>query len=373
MVAVFWTCLIGSIYSYVLYPLLLMLIPSRRATPSLAVNERPLVTLVIACRNERSRIRQKIENSLSLSYKPLEVLVASDASDDGCDQIVEEYVDKGVRLIRSPERRGKENAQGLAVKAAKGDIVVFSDAGTDIPADSVDHIVNNFSDPRIGAVSSEDTFISNDGRVVGEGAYVKYEMWLRRLESRRSGLVGMSGSFFAIRRQVADRWDATIPSDFACALNTVRLGLVAVSDAAVRGIYKDIKDSSKEYSRKVRTAIRGMSAVATLNEVLNPFKYGLFSFEVWSHKVMRWLVPWFLAGTLLSALALSSHSFFRIALLVQLAGYCLLLCAHWSAALRSIMPIRIAYFFVQANLALAQAGAQFITGKRIVLWEPSVR
>src|SRR5690606_391575 len=109
-----------------------------------------------------------------------------------------------------------------------GDIIVFSDAGTDLPPESIGFIVERFGDPSVGAVSSEDLFIAPDGKLVGEGAYVKYEMWLRRLESERAGLVGLSGSFFAVRRSVLTRWDATIPSDFACALMTFQSGLVAV-------------------------------------------------------------------------------------------------------------------------------------------------
>jgi hypothetical protein len=115
-------------------------------------------------------------------------------------------------------------------------------------------------------------------------------MWLRRLESERGGLVGLSGSFFAVRRAVIKNWIATIPNDFACALMTRRAGL-AVSDSRVRGIYKDIKDPKKEYQRKVRTAIRGMAGLATMRSVTNPFTHGLFAFQVFSHKLMRWLVP----------------------------------------------------------------------------------
>lgn len=212
---------------------------------------------MIACRNEVRRLRHKIENALAVDYPRLEVVVASDASDDGSDDVVREYAARGVRLIRSPERRGKEYAQGLAIAGTSGEIVVFSDAGTDLPSDSLRHLAQNFADPRVGAVSSEDRFISEDGRVVGEGAYVRYEMWLRRLESRRAGLVGLSGSFFGVRRSVTGRWNPSIPSDFACALYSVQAGLRAVSDPRVVGVYRDIKDPSKEFSRKVRTAVRG--------------------------------------------------------------------------------------------------------------------
>lgn len=370
----FWICAVGAVYSYALYPLILTLLVPRRRAGGRSPLETPKVSLVIACRNEERRLAAKIENALQLDYPSLEIMVASDASDDRSDAIVESYASRGVRLVRSPERRGKEYAQGLAIAAATGDIIVFSDAGTDLPPDSIRHIVHRFEDAQVGAVSSEDLFIGADGKLAGEGAYVKYEMWLRRLESERAGLVGLSGSFFAVRRAVLGTWDATIPSDFACALMTNRAGLVAVSDARVRGIYKDIKDPRKEYQRKVRTAVRGMTGLARLAGVLNPFRYGLFAFQIWSHKVMRWLVPWFLLGLLIASLALRDEApIYALALWLQIAGYALVAMAHIVHKVRDIGPVRIGYYFVQANLALAHAALLFVAGKRIVVWDPSVR
>ena len=378
MKLLFWLSVAGVLWSYALYPLALLLLPARRRAVSAdkagTAAEPPLVTLVVACRNERARLAHKLDNALAVTYPRLEVIVASDCSDDGSDDIVGSYADRGVRLARSPERRGKEHAQGLAIAAARGDIVVFSDAGTDLPPDSIGFIVENFADPAVGAVSSEDTFISADGSVVGEGLYVRYEMWLRRLESRVCSLVGLSGSFFAVRREVLTRWDASIPSDFASAINTVRAGLVAVSDPRVRGIYKDIKDPAREYQRKVRTAIRGMAALGRIPEVLNPARYGLFAFQVWSHKLMRWLVPWFLLLLFVASVATAGRGgVYALALALQVAGYAAVLAAHVAPALRRIGPLRIAYYFVQANVALGEAGARYAAGQRITVWEPSVR
>lgn len=373
MMALFWLCVAGALYSYLFYPLLLMLTPRR--TPGVRVsNYLPRVSIIVACRNERARLRRKLENTLATRYAAREIIVASDASDDGSDEIAAGFTAQGVRVVRSPERRGKEHAQGLAIAASQGDILVFTDAGTDLAEDSIDHLVDSFADPGVGAVSSEDRFISSDGRAVGEGAYIRYEMWLRQLESARRGLVGLSGSFFAVRRSLVGSWDATIPSDFACALQAVRAGSAAISDPRVRGIYKDVADPKAEYGRKVRTAVRGMTAVLRHTEVLNPFRFGMFAFQVWGHKVMRWLVPWFLLGALLSAWALSGdHVAFRAVFLLQVAGYATVLLAHWLPALREFAPLRIGYYFVQVNLALAAAALQFLSGRRVLVWNPSTR
>jgi hypothetical protein len=156
-------------------------------------------------------------------------------------------------------------------------------------------------------------------------------------------------------------------------LNAVRGGLVAVSTSKVRGIYRDIKDPSREFHRKVRTALRGMAAVATLHEVLNLAQYGGFSFQVWSHKIMRWMVPWFLLGAFVANMWLITIGpAYRILFAMQLAAYVAVLSAHLVPALRR-GPLRIAYYFVQANVALAVAAVLFIRGRRIVVWEPSVR
>lgn len=374
----FWIALLGCAYSYAIYPALLRLVPPRRRIyPSDDQDQfvlLPSVTLIIACRNEARRLRHKLDNALAVDYPNLEIVVASDASDDGSDDIVREYAAKGVRLVRSPERRGKEFAQGLAISQTSGEVIVFSDAGTDLPPESIRHMVEDFADPSIGAVSSEDRFVTEDGRIVGEGAYVRYEMWLRRIESQRAGLVGLSGSFFGVRRAVVRAWNAAIPGDFACALYAVKAGMRAVADPRVTGIYRDIKDPSKEFGRKVRTAVRGMTAVAVLREVLNPFEYGLFAFQVWSHKLMRWLVPVFMAMLLItSGLLASDSALYASALTAQCLGYAVVLLAHFAPRLRRLAPVRLAYFFVQVNLALGRAGLEFLRGRRIVTWDPSAR
>ena len=149
---IFWIAVLGCVYSYAIYPALLKLVPPRQhdlqtSRPA----SLPAVSLIIACRNEVARLRHKLDNALDLDYPAIEIIVASDASDDGSDDIVREYGSKGIRLVRSPLRRGKEFAQGLAIAEAKGDVLVFSDAGTDLPPDSIRKMVENFDDPTVGS------------------------------------------------------------------------------------------------------------------------------------------------------------------------------------------------------------------------------
>lgn len=361
-----------AIYSYALYPLILSLLPKREiGTTSDA--ELPSVTLIIAAHNESARIHEKLENSLAIDYpqEKLEILVASDCSTDDTDDIVRNT--DGVTLVRADEHLGKEYAQSLAVKAATGEIIVFSDAATAVPTEAIRNLVEVFGDPLVGAVSSEDQFVTEDGSVAGEGLYVRYEMRLRSLESRLAGLVGLSGSFFAARADVCDNWDIVSPSDFNTALNCARAGMVAVSSPAVIGIYKDIKNPAKEFQRKVRTVIRGMTAVARAPVVLNPARMGLFAFQVWSHKVMRWLVPWFLLALAVTTLSVTKTPLVWLALIGQAGFYGVAVAAWLSPSLRDHGLVRVVFFFVQVNLAIAQAALQFLSGKRITTWKPSVR
>lgn len=376
MQTLFWLSLIGALYSYFLYPLLLLALPGRGRLSPRAVAQPPMLSLVITVHNAADRIRWKLENSLELRYprERLEIIVASDASDDGTDDVVREYADRSVRLVRSPTREGKEHAQALAIAAAKGEIIVFSDVGTRITPGSLRRIVDDFSDPEVGAVSSEDRFVTSEGEVLGEGLYVRYEMWLRRLESDVNTLVGLSGSFFAARREVCQPWDEHSPSDFNTALNCVRKDYIAISDPELLGYYPAIKEENREYQRKLRTVIRGITALARQPDVLNPFRYGLFSVQVWSHKVMRWLVPWFLLLVFLSSLALApTHWPYACALGAQLAFYALVLAGWLSARLRNSALVKIPFFFAQANLAIAHATVAFLLGRRVTVWQPSRR
>ncbi len=366
------------LYSYFIYPLILRMTPARQAGRPLQGdgNDLPEVSLIVTVYNEMTRLADKLENSLQIDYPAslLEIIVASDCSTDDTDNIALSYADRGVKLVRADARKGKEYAQYCAIQQAKGRIFVFSDVATQIPPDALTVLVQQFQDPQVGAVSSEDRFISQDGRVAGEGAYVKYEMWLRRLESERAGLVGLSGSFFAGRREVCEEWDIFSPSDFNTALNCAKKGLVAVSCKDVVGVYSDVKDPELEYQRKIRTVIRGVTAIVRHKEVLNPLRMGFFSFQVWSHKIMRWAVPWAMLVFFITTLALQGQGWiFSLALALQLAFYALAILGWASKKARENTLVKIVFFFVQTNLALAQAVLSFMTGKRMTVWSPSRR
>lgn len=371
----FWVSVGLIVYAYAGYPLLLLMLASFRSRAVGAAAITPSVTLVITVRNEARRIASKLDNTLRLDYPNdrLAVIVASDASTDATHDIVAAYAAHGVRLIVSPTRGGKELAQLAAIEASSAEIVVFSDVATHLESDALRCIVSSFADPSVGCVSSEDRIIADDGTVSGEGAYVRYEMFLRALETRVGSVVGLSGSFFAARREVCRLWQVDIPSDFTTLLSALRLGLRGVSDPMSIGYYRDLADGRLEYARKVRTIVRGMSAFLRHLEILNPFRFGLSSWQLFSHKLCRWLVPFALMMALASGAVLAPRSTVYTAFTaLQLLAYGI---AGVSLLLRrppSGLP-RILTFFVVANASILHAWVNVALGRQFVTWEPSRR
>jgi cellulose synthase/poly-beta-1,6-N-acetylglucosamine synthase-like glycosyltransferase len=376
----FWCVMFGVAYSYFLYPLFLKLLPKARritkVTPASVDSDLPTLSFIITAYNEQTGIADKIENTLLADYpeQKLEIIVASDGSTDNTNSIVEKYLSKGVKLVNVAEQKGKENAQKAAIESAEGEIIVFSDVSTRIEPIGLLIIASAFQDKNIGALSSEDRFITKHGEVAGEGAYVKYEMWLRKQESQVKSLVGLSGSFFAARKQICNNWDISVPSDFNTALSCVEQGMAAVTVPNLLGFYPNISDESKEYQRKLRTVLRGMAALAVKRQVLNPFRFGVFSFLVISHKLMRWLVPVFLLLLIPLNMALLEQSVvYGIILMGQAVFYFIALSGWLSKSLRQSTVVKIIYFFTQVNLAIFHATIMFVRGKRITRWKPSQR
>jgi glycosyltransferase involved in cell wall biosynthesis len=367
----FWLSLALVFYAYLGYPLALMAACLFRARPVQKGDVKPQVSFVIAARNEEERIAQKLENTFGQDYPTdaLEIIVASDCSTDCTDAIVRGYGER-VRLVRASERRGKEAAQRLALREASGEILVFSDVATALAPDAVSTIVRNFADPTVGCVSSVDRFVDADGRVSGEGAYVRYEMFLRALETRVNTLIGLSGSFFAARRDVCEQWPVDRPSDFNTLLNAVEMGRRGVLDRESAGYYRNIADERKELGRKVRTVARGMAALMANRRMLNPFVYGIVSWQLASHKLGRWLVPFALIAAAISNAFLATQSpFYAATFVVQ--------CLFYLAAVAGLVSgnrfLRIPAFFVLSNAAVLIAWFRFVRGDRITTWTPSQR
>lgn len=372
-----WFGIAWVAYVYIGYPLILLALSRITSHPVRGDGDDPFVTVIVTVHDGASGIRRKLDNLLEQDYPRdrIEIVVADDASGDGTDRIVEaEYASRGVRLSRLETRGGKESAQRKAVSTSRGAVLVFTDVGTRIDRGGVAAIVRPFADPTVGAASSVDRVVSQDGAPVGEGLYVRYEMALRRLESQVGSLVGLSGSFFAARRSVCDDFSDRLASDFRTALVATRLGYRAIHDEAAVGYYADLARRGGEFDRKVRTVVRGLTVLFAERDLLNPLRHGVFAWQLFSHKVGRWTAPFAMLAALLgSAVAAPGSALFTVLLGLQVAGYAGAAAATVVPWIGATAPGRLLRYFVEVNLSILAAWIRFARGERIVAWTPSRR
>jgi cellulose synthase/poly-beta-1,6-N-acetylglucosamine synthase-like glycosyltransferase len=371
---VFWLSAFGIVYPYLGYPVLLWALGKalgrRDDSPEDALP--PTVSMIIPVHNEARRIAQKLANTAALRYPAgrLEVLFVSDGSTDATVDILRRDMTPGMSLVELPARGGKAAALNAGRARAQHDVLIFSDASIALEPDSLLRIVRRFQDPEIGCVSGEDRIAESSG----EGAYGRYELLLRRLESAVHSIVGASGSFYAQRKALCAPFVEGMAPDFLSVLRTVEQGYRAVSEPTAVGAMTSLKDPKGEFERKVRTLLRGMTTLFAYGQVLNPFRFGLFAFALWSHKVMRWTAPFFLAAAFLSPLGLLHSPLYQAAFVAQVVFYLIAL-----AALQEFLQIqhslagKIALFFTSSNVAVVAAWWQYCRGVRQELWTPSNR
>ena len=296
-------------YIYAGYPLLLRLLVWLRGPRSVRhADITPSMTLVISAYNEAAVIRAKVENALSLDYPRefLEIVVVSDASTDGTDDIVSEYAGRGVRLIRQPERRGKTAGLNLALRAITTDLVVFSDANALYEGDALRKLARNFADPDVGCVTGEARYFPGAQAVadVGERAYWGYEAHVKRLETAVGSMVGGDGAIYAIRRSLWRPLPDDVINDFLNPLQIVVAGWRVVYEPQAVCYEETAGRMRTEYRRRIRIVSRSWRAVFLAHEVLYPWRVGLFSWCIVSHKLCRWLSGVFAGLAVIAAAAL---------------------------------------------------------------------
>ncbi|HEX6641894.1 MAG TPA: glycosyltransferase, partial [Thermoanaerobaculia bacterium] len=370
-------------YTYAGYPALLLLL-GRRARPA-ATNEDdaswPSISILVAAYNEEHEIRATVERLLALDY-PVErrqILIVSDASSDRTDEIVREYADRGVELLRVAQRGGKTAAENAASGHLRGEIIVNTDASIRIRPDALKPMIAAFRDPAVGVVSGCDVSVSAiaDDANKGEAAYVGYEMWVRELETNVGGIVGASGCFFAIRAELQRIPAPThLSRDFAAALVAREHGMRALSAPASICYVPRSNDLRAEYRRKVRTFTRGMETLLFKRHLLNPLEQPVFAWKLFSHKVTRWLIPWAAVAAYLALAALAIR--YPIALLLLVAGTIPLIIGivGWKTA-NPARPqprwVSIPAYAVAGSTAVLRATLQALRGERAPIWEPTRR
>lgn len=357
-------------FAYLGYAALLAVLARVAPRPMRRKDVSPAISVIIAVHNGESRLGAKLENVLAQDYPaPIEVIVSSDGSDDATEAVADAFADRGVRVVASSERRGKESAQDAAIERAAGEILVFTDLDARLEPGALRKLVRPFADPKVGAVSSEDV-VDPKG---GEGVYVRYEMALRRLETEAATLIGLSGSLFAVRREIARPWPPDLASDFRIALECARRGLRAVSEPSARASFGTLDSPSAEWSRKVRTIRRGIAVLLAYRDVLHP-RFGRAALALWGHKLARFTSPFALLVLLLASAAAMPHSGAAAAIFAaQVAGYAIGSAGLVVGSLREFSIPRVAAFFLVVNASTLVAWGFHLSGSRAVTWQPTRR
>ena len=363
-------------YIYLGYPVLVVLGGLIRNKRIKKGDYQPHVTLLIAAYNEEDSINATIKNKLELDYPKdkLEIIVVSDGSTDGTDAILRKYKQQGVKLLRQEPRAGKTVALNMAVPNAKGEILVFSDANSLYASDALRHLVQNFHDEEVGYVTGKMIYLNPNGFPIGDGctAYMKYENFLRSLETKLGSIVGVDGGIDAIRKKLYQPMNLDQLPDFVLPLKVVEQGYRVVYEPKATLRESALNSSIDEYRMRVRVSLRALWALKDMRVLLDIRRYKLFSWQLFSHKILRYNCFFFLIGLYLSNLFLWSYSTpYKIFLLAQNFFY---LCAFIALFLqkqgKDVGILYLPYFFSLINVASSHAFAKFILRKKQTIWAP---
>ena len=389
---IFWFTIFLVVYTYFIYPVVLMILNLFFSKPVDKEDITPSVSLIISAYNEEKNIRKKIEDTLDLDYPEnrLEIIIASDCSTDKTDEIVKEYEAKGVRLIRLQERRGKTAAQNKAVQNAIGEILIFSDATTIYENDVIKKLVRNYNDPSVGCISGDIIFTDEDNVSVGQGGalYWRYESKIKQLESSIGSILGASGCIYSMRKSLYTPFKEELISDFISPMQIVInsnvdddfltpmkiyiKGVRSVMEPEAVSYEKASRSNSEEFRMRSRVITRAISGIVYLKQIINPFQYFTYSFQLISHKIIRWLVPLFMIIIFVSNLFLLENELYYIIFKIQLLFYIMAFLGFAIDKLKlpNIKVFFIPYYFCFINMAALYGIIKYIIGKRDSLWTP---
>jgi len=371
---IFWLTLGIIFYTYFGYPLFILFL-------SLFINHKikkgaiePTVTILITAYNEEKNIAGKLQNTLSLDYPKgqLEIIVASDASEDHTDEIVKEFAGQGVTLHRVEGRVGKTETQNQTVKIAKGDIIIFSDATTKYKKDAIRKIVRNYNDPSIGAVSGRYEYVNPTGAPVGLGTILfwKYENSVKSRQTQIKTVTGCCGCIYSVRRSLYEPLRRDIISDLVEPLKILEKGYRIAFEPEAIAYEETTETSGEEFGMRVRVISRGMYGLWHMRTLFNPFKYGFVMFQLFSHKVLRWMIPFLLPILLISNLFLMGYPFYALTFVAQVLFYIGAIGGYLLDKMgKKAKLLALPLYYCVVNAASVAAFFRTIFGKKAVVWE----
>jgi poly-beta-1,6-N-acetyl-D-glucosamine synthase len=384
VMVVFGICILIVFYAYVGYGVLLFILVKIKGLfvkPKVfPQNFTPDITLMVAAFNEQDYIRDKIENSLSLDYPSdkIQYLFVTDGSDDKTPEIVREY--KQIQLLHQPQRQGKIMAVERAMPEVTGEIVIFTDANTLLNKDALRNIVRHFANSKVGVVSGEKRILNRnteEAAGAGEGFYWKYESKLKKWDDELYSVMGAAGELFAIRTSLFEPIPKdSLIEDFYMSFKIIQKGYKIAYEPDAYALEEPSASVQEELKRKIRIAAGGIQSIVRLKELLNPFRYGVITFQYISHRVLRWtLAPLALPLIFfLNMLLLSQGLFYKMFFIGQIVFYLLALAGYRLEKKQIRLKILfIPYYFCMMNYAVFAGFKRYMKGSQSVLWEKAAR
>ena len=387
MIFFFWVSMLIVFYTFIGYGIVLFLLVKMRRLirgrrrNNFNTNDLPTCTLIIASYNEADILREKISNTLSLSYpdKKLSIVFVTDGSSDNSPQIINEY--SSIKLLHSPERKGKIHAMHRAMQQVTTDITIFTDANTFLNKDALINIARHYADSSVGAVAGEKRVQINESAdaTAAEGFYWKYESALKKWDAELYSVVGAAGELFSIRTDLyIPVAPDTVLDDFMISLRIAEKGYRIVYEPEAYALETPSDNIKEELKRKIRIAAGGIQSVLRLKSLLNPFENFVLSFQYISHRVLRWTITPFLlilAFLLNIVIVLETKAIFYELLLAGQFSFYLLAFSGWLLEQRSIRikVLFIPYYFCVMNYAVLAGIWRYIFSEQKVTWEKAKR
>lgn len=375
---IFWLSAFAITYAYVGYPLTLWLISFFIKVPIKKADITPSVSLVISAYNEENVLASKIENALALDYPRhlFEIAVLSDGSTDNTNNIIHSFALRSQYVIPCivPKNKGKTACLNEFVPRLNGEIIIFSDANSFYEGDLVRRIIGPFVDPDIGLVTGGTQYIASQASksASATGLYSRLEKLTKSLETKTGSCVGADGAVFAIRKSLFDPLKPDEINDLIIPFHIISKGYRVILEPSI-SCTEEIPGQREGFNRQVRITARTLRAIFRYRHLLSPFRYPMFSFCLFSHKIMKFLVPFFLVALLITNvfLALGDDSFYKIVLALQAIFYgCALIGFLKRAAGTKMKWIEACHAFLTVNLAYVAGWLKYLTGETYTSWKP---
>jgi cellulose synthase/poly-beta-1,6-N-acetylglucosamine synthase-like glycosyltransferase len=365
------------LWETLLFPAGLALFSRLCRKPLLTAEITPTLSIIIAVHNEAAYITEKLENVLALEYpkEQLEIIVVDDGSEDNTAAIVQGFADRGVQLIRQ-EWKGKTAAQNLAVTAAPGEIILFSDATALYNPGALKALMRPFADPQVGCVTGqvklgEAAFQSDCATAAGLKGRLQYEQGVRKAQGEAFSLFGASGCIYAVRKSLYQPLPEDQVSDLVLPLVLLRQGYRTVYAPEAVATLERAVSAEKEFHRRSRIVLQCLRAMGYMRSLFVPQPGRIFIAAIAWYRLLRWLLPIFLLGLLISNIILvgAGQTIYWWPLALQLVGYGLGILAKIIPGLAKSFPLAgLLFIFLWVNLAALTALVRLLAGEKGITW-----